>query len=75
MFETDLPNYFSGRILSVDIAVAARWGRLLADAGRPLPAIDSLLAATAIEHDLVLVTRNVKDFAALPVELFNPWAN
>lgn len=73
--ETDLPNYFSGRILSVDIAVAARWGRLLADAGRPLPAIDSLLAATAIEHDLVLVTRNVKDFAALPVELFNPWAN
>lgn len=73
--ETDLPNYFLGRILSVDMAVAARWGSLLADAGRPLPAIDSLLAATAIEHDLVLVTRNVKDFAALPVELFNPWAN
>ena len=62
-----------GRLLSVDAAVADRWGRMLAQAGRPLPAIDSLLAATALEHDLVLVTRNVKDFAGLPVELFNPW--
>jgi predicted nucleic acid-binding protein len=71
--ETDLPAYFAGRILPVDAAVAQRWGRLLADAGRSLPAIDSLLAATAIEHDLVLVTRNVKDFVGLPVDLFNPW--
>lgn len=73
--ESDLPAYFSGRILPVDLAVASRWGQLLAHAGRPLPAIDSLLAATAIEHDLVLVTRNVKDFACLPVELFNPWSS
>lgn len=71
--ETDLPAFFMGRLLSVDAAVANRWGRMLAQAGRPLPAIDSLLAATALEHDLVLVTRNVKDFAGLPVELFNPW--
>jgi hypothetical protein len=40
---------------------------------RPLPAIDSLLAATAICHDLVLVTRNEKDFVGLPLRLFNPW--
>ncbi|NCP40614.1 MAG: type II toxin-antitoxin system VapC family toxin [Rhodoferax sp.] len=73
--ESDLPTYFSGRILSVDKAVAARWGQLLSDAGRPLPAIDSLLAATAIEYDLVLVTRNAKDFADLPVQLFNPWSS
>jgi predicted nucleic acid-binding protein len=73
--ETALPAYFAGRILPVDGAVAQRWGRLLAEAGRPLPAIDSLLAATAIEHNLVLVTRNIKDFAALPVDLFNPWEN
>jgi len=73
--ETDLPTFFTGRILSVDGAVADRWGRLVAAAGRPVPAIDSLLAATALEHDLVLVTRNVKDFCGLPVQLFNPWSN
>lgn len=71
--ETDLPSFFIGRILDVDGAVADRWGRLIAAAGRPLPAIDSLLAATALEHDLVLVTRNSKDFAGLPVQVFNPW--
>lgn len=71
--EADLPTFFMGRILSVDAAVADRWGRLIAAAGRALPAIDSLLAATALEHDLILVTRNVKDFAGLPVQLFNPW--
>ncbi len=73
--ETDLPTYFTGRILSIDGPVADRWGRLVAAAGRPLPAIDSLLAATALSHDLVLVTRNVKDFAGLPVQLFNPWSS
>ena len=71
--ETDLPLFFTGRILGVDGAVADRWGRLVAAAGRPLPAIDSLLAATALAHDLVLVTRNTKDFAGLPVQVFNPW--
>jgi predicted nucleic acid-binding protein len=73
--ETDLPAFFMGRVLSVDGAVSDRWGRLVAAAGRPLPAIDSLLAATALEHDLVLVTRNAKDFSGLPVQLFNPWSN
>lgn len=72
--ETDLPTFFTGRILSVDGAVADRWGRLIAAKERPLPAIDCLLAATALEHDLVLVTRNVKDFAGLPVQIFNPWS-
>lgn len=73
--ETDLPTFFTRRIFSVDAAVADRWGRLIAAAGRPLPAIDSLLAATALEHDLVLVTRNIKDVAGLPVQVFNPWSN
>ena len=71
--ETDLPLFFTGRILGVDSAVADRWGRMVAAAGRPLPAIDSLLAATALAHDLMLVTRNTKDFAGLPVQVFNPW--
>jgi len=73
--ETDLPTFFTGRVLPVDAAVADRWGRLVATAERPLPAIDSLLAATALEHDLVLITRNAKDFSGLPVEIFNPWSN
>ncbi len=71
--ETELTAFFTGRILAVDVAVADRWGRLVAGAGRPLPAIDSLLAATALEHDLVLVTRNTKDFESLGVSLINPW--
>lgn len=71
--ETDLPAFFAGRILPVDAPVADRWGRLVAAAGRPLPAIDSLLAATALAHDLVLVTRNSRDFSGLPLQLINPW--
>ena len=73
--ETDLPAYFNGRILGIDEVVADRWGRLVAEAGRPLPAIDSLLAATALTHGLVLVTRNTKDLAGLAVDLFNPWSD
>jgi hypothetical protein len=73
--EADLPAFFTGRVLVVDAAVADRWGRLVAEAGRPLPAIDSLLAATAAAHGLVLVTRNLRDFAGLPVEVFSPWAD
>jgi len=71
--EIELTTFFTGRILAVDIAVAGRWGRLAASVGRPLPAIDSLLAATALEHDLVLVTRNVKDFENLGLSLIDPW--
>ena len=71
--ETELPAWFAGRMLVVDAAVADHWGRLLARARRPLPAIDSLLAATAAHHDLQLVTRNVADFAGVDVALINPW--
>lgn len=71
--ETELPAFFAGRVLPIDNAVADRWGRLLAAAGRPLPAIDSLLAATALTHGLALVTRNVDDFPHPDLEVFNPW--
>lgn len=71
--EVDLPTYFAGRIVSVDAAVADRWGRLLAQARRPVPAIDSLLAATALAHGLTLVTRNLKDFQYPDLQLLNPW--
>lgn len=71
--EVELPNYFLGRLLAVDAHTADRWGRLLGSAGRPLPAVDSLLAATALQHDLTLVTRNTKDFEGLNLRLVNPW--
>lgn len=71
--EVDLPNYFLGRLLAVDAQTADRWGRLLGSAGRPLPAEDSLLAATALRHDLTLVTRNTADFEGTGVRLINPW--
>lgn len=71
--EHDLPAWFSNQLLSVDVAVADRWGRLLAEAARPLPAIDSLLAATALHHELRLVTRNGKDFEFPGLVIVNPW--
>jgi Predicted nucleic acid-binding protein, contains PIN domain len=71
--ESDLPAFFSGRILHVDGLIADRWGRLLAEAGRPLPAIDSLLAATALQHNMALVTRNSRDFSFPELEVINPW--
>lgn len=71
--DVQLPNYFIGRVLDIDAAVADRWGRLQASAKRTLPVIDGLLAATALEHDLTLVTRNSKDFIGLGVQLLNPW--
>lgn len=71
--ETELPAFFSGRILPVDTRVADRWGRLLARAGRPLPAIDSLLAATALAHGLTLITRNLRDFEHPELSVLDPW--
>ena len=73
--EADLPNFFTGRILPVDVHVADRWGRMVATARRPVPAVDSLLAATAAHHGLSLVTRNVRDFADFGLEVINPWAD
>ena len=64
---------FAARLLPIDAGVAHQWGQLLAEAGRSLPAIDSLLAATALHYNLALVTRNLKDFDGLPVQALNPW--
>lgn len=71
--ETDLPAFFSGRMLSVDARAAGRWGSMLAAAGRPLPAIDSQLAATAAVWNLAVLTRNRRDFAGLGVAVIDPW--
>lgn len=71
--DVKLPAYFRGRVLPIDEPVARHWGAMLAALNESRPAIDSLLAATAAFHDLVLVTRNTKDVAGLAVEVFNPW--
>ena len=71
--EHDLPLWFEERILPIDVGIADEWGRLLARAGRSLPAIDSLIAATAIQNRLTIVTRNVSDFDYAGVDVFNPW--
>lgn len=66
----------SGRLLPIDLETATLWGELAAKAakaGRPLPAIDCLIAATAIQHGLHLMTRNVADFEPTGVLLVNPW--
>jgi predicted nucleic acid-binding protein len=59
------------RILSVTDEIAVEWGRIVAI--RPRGDIDGLIAATAIVHDLVLVTRNVKDFGDTDAAVINPW--
>lgn len=71
--EHELPAWFGGRLLPIDGAVADTWGRLQAAAGRTLPAVDSLLAATALHHRLRLVTRNTPDFEVAGLETVNPW--
>ena len=71
--QNELSLFFLGRVLSIDEQVADRWGQLVAAARRPLPAIDSLLAATALVHGLSMVTRNAKDFESLGLEVINPW--
>ena len=71
--EHELPAWFEGRILTVDLPVADLWGRLLAETRRPLPVIDSLLAATALRYDLRLVTRNSEDFTYPGLTVVNPW--
>lgn len=66
-----LKTDFAERLIGVSAAVAERWGRL--NAARTLPTIDGLIAATAIEHDLTLVTRGLS--ASVPgLRLLNPWA-
>ena len=62
---------FAGRLLSVDAAVARVWGEL--SARRSLPVIDTLIAATALAHNLSLVTRNTRDVKATGVSLIDPW--
>ena len=74
--DKDLHTRFEGRVLAIDDEVADRWGLLTAVArksGIVLPVIDGLLAATALEHNLTLVTRDIGQIPTMGVAVFNPW--
>ena len=74
--EVELQDRFAGRILPIDAGIADRWGLLAAQSqatGKSLAVIDGLLAATALHHNLTMVTRNRADFAGTQVSVLNPW--
>jgi predicted nucleic acid-binding protein len=66
-----IETIFADRLLPVDSSVARRWGEL--SAGRSLPVIDTLIAATALGNGLTLVTRNTRDVESTGVPLVDPW--
>ena len=71
LFDTPDPG---PQTLSPGAVLLRGWARAQAEAaGKPMAAFDSLIAATALEHGLAVVTRNVSDFANAPVVLINPW--
>jgi predicted nucleic acid-binding protein len=72
----DLNNRFKNRVLNINMEEVNKWCEILATAeknGKPLPAIDSLIAATALVHDLLVVTRNTQDMEGSGVDVINPW--
>jgi toxin FitB len=76
--ETDVMLWFGERILPVTKEIADRWGVLDGTCqmrGTPANTADGLIAATALEHDLSVVTRNTKHFALFGVTMLNPWEN
>ena len=74
--EHDLALRFTGRIIDIELEVMLIWGRLQGKSerrGESFPVMDSLIAATAKAHGLVVVTRNVKDIERCQVRVCNPW--
>lgn len=74
--DTVMRPWFADRLLPVSEQIAERWGTLTAEQrlrGRQVTMADGLIAATALEHGLTLVTRNVRDFEGFGLTLLNPW--
>ena len=67
---------FGPRILPLDTPTMFLWGSLtsrLENSGQPLPVMDSLIAATALQHNLIIATRNTSDFSPCGTQVTNPW--
>ncbi len=74
--DATLRPWFEGRILPVTAPIAERWGILSGEyrlQGKQVKVADGLIVATALHHELTIVTRNVKDFTGLGAALLNPW--
>jgi hypothetical protein len=71
--EHDLKEWFKEKILPIDQAIADIWGKLQNQKKHPIPVSDSLIAATALHHNLQVVTRNIQDFQYSLLEVINPW--
>ncbi len=71
--DREVKTTFAGQVLAIDEEVATTWGKALAEVGRPLPAVDSLISATALYHGLTMVTRNGRDMELPLLTVFNPW--
>lgn len=72
----DVRKHFGGRILPITEQTFLVWGKMIAEYERKgivRPVLDSLLEATAVEHDLILVTRNIRNFKESSVTILNPW--
>ncbi len=74
--ENELLIRFQENLIELDVSILTQWGKLnarLETKGKTMPAIDSLIAASALDRELILVTRNVSDFEGTGVEILNPW--
>lgn len=74
--EDDLKKRFAGRVLDITEDIAIQWGEILGKSekrGKSIPVIDCLIAASAIEEDMTVVTRNIKDMENTGAKLINPW--
>ena len=74
--EGDLKKRFDGRIIPIDIRIAARWGEIQGIAelsGKPMPSIDGLIAASGLVYNCTVFTRNITDIYHISAVLLNPW--
>ena len=74
--DEDLKSRFKNRIIAIDLAVSIQWGILQGMAeqqGKPMPAIDGLIAVSGLVNHCIIVTRNIKDMQQSSAELYNPW--
>ena len=74
--EEDLKKRFEGRIIPVDLNISAKWGTIQGAAellGKPMPAIDGLIAVSGLVHNCIVATRNITDMEQSSAELLNPW--